>query len=192
MSGFTPEDGIQLLRTMAVHLTELRRGIQRITQELDRRALAHDLSKFGGDEFSGFARINKAAREHPYGSEEYRAGLRQEKPTIDLHYRRNSHHPEHHEVGGVNPAIPRYGEVQPRAAAMGFLDLIEMVCDWRAAYLGYGSQGTWEENIVRQRERYADGKYFTREQWWLVEQVAAYLAPAGAAPGRSAEEHNDG
>lgn len=177
MSDCTPHDGIQLLRTMTVHLTELRRGIQSITQELDRRALAHDMSKFAADEFAGFARINAAAREHPYGSEEYRAGLRQEKPTIELHYSRNSHHPEHHAAGVLptDPTVNIGGKVV--AEGMGFLDLIEMVCDWRAAYLGYGSQGTWGENIERQRERYFKAGWFTSEQWWLIEQVAAHLAP---------------
>lgn len=160
-TDFTPEDGIQLLRTMTVHLTELRRGMQAITQDLDRRALRHDLSKFLAGEFAGFARINAAARLHPYGSEEYKAGLRQEKETIELHYSRNSHHPEH--------------------GPMSFLDIIEMVCDWRAAYLGYGSQGTWEENIERQKSRWCErfpgeAGCLTANEWWLVEKVADYVA----------------
>jgi hypothetical protein len=63
------------------------------------------------------------------------------------------------------------------AAVMGFLDIIEMVCDWRGAYLGYGSQGTWAENIERQRERYA--QWFSAGQWWLIEQVAQVAALLG-------------
>lgn len=152
------EDQVQLLRTIAAHRDYVRIGLQSITQELERRALEHDVSKYSPDEFSGFARINKAAREHPYGSEEYKAGLRQEKPTIDLHYSRNRHHPEHHE----NPA-----------ETMTFLDIIEMVCDWRSAWKTYGSQGTWRDNMKLQTEKLIyklDGA-----QLWLMWQVSDWL-----------------
>lgn len=154
-----PGDGIQLLRTIIAHRDYVRRGMQLLTHAIERRALAHDLSKLSLDEFAGFSRINKAAREHPYGSDEYRAGLKAEAPTVELHYSRNSHHSEHFE--------------EP-AAEMGFLDLVEMVIDWRSAYLTYGSQGTWEENMARQVERY--GESFSQAQWWLIDQVADWLA----------------
>ena len=170
------EDAVQLLRTVAQHRDYVRVAIQRVTQELERRALAHDLSKLNEDEFAGFSRINRAAREHPYGSEQYRAGLRQEKPTIDLHYSRNSHHPEfHRDQGGkpdpTDPSVNIGGLCV--AGSMGFLDIIEMVCDWRGAYLGYGSQGSWQENMERQRKRYEG--WFTVGQWWLINQVAGIL-----------------
>jgi hypothetical protein len=165
-----PDDGIQLLRTIAAHRDYVRRGMQLLTHALERRALAHDLSKLSPDEFAGFSRINKAAREHPYGSPEYRAGLKAEKPTIALHYSRNSHHPEFWATD----------QFQADAAGMGFLDLIEMVIDWRSAYLTYGSQGTWDENMARQIERYRE--QFSSAQWWLVNQVSAWLI---AEEGRS-------
>lgn len=157
------DDAIQTLRTIAAHRDYVRLGLLDIRQELERRALAHDLSKLSGDEFDGFTRINRAAREHPYGSEEYRAGLRQEKPTIDLHYSRNSHHPEHHK-------LPHRECVQE---SMDFLDLIEMVCDWYAAFQTYGSQGTWEENMEKQRGRF--GETFSDGQWWLIFEVANWI-----------------
>jgi hypothetical protein len=130
------------------------------------------------DEFAGFSRINKAAREHPYGSPEYRAGLKQEKPTVELHYSRNSHHPEFY----GSDAKPEPDDSEKRVTIgtgrflsdqMTWLDIVEMVCDWRGAYLGYGSQGTWEENMSRQRKRY-DG-WFTPEQWWLINQLSEFV-----------------
>ncbi len=173
-------DAIATLRTITAHITHVRAGLERMGEEVRRRALLHDLSKLSGDEFDGFTRINRAARENPYGSEEYRAGLRQEKPTIDLHYSRNSHHPEFHKTPGLDATDPRVNIGGERVAAgMGFLDIIEMVCDWRGAYLGYGSQGTWADNMRRQHERY-DG-WFTEGQWWLIDQVAAWIA-AEATP----------
>lgn len=161
------QDAIQLIRTMKQHIGFVQEGLLAISQSLQRRGLVHDRSKFSADEFAAFTRINSIAREHPYGSEEYRAGLRQEKSTIDLHYERNSHHPEHHDLAASHV------DGMFRAEMMGFLDIIEMVCDWRSAYLAYGSQGTWEDNVERQRQRYKE--WFSPGQWWLIDQVAAYV-----------------
>lgn len=169
MDEIVPIDGVQLLRSYLLHCRYVRRGLRNVERELNERAERHDDSKLFADEFSGFSRINKAARENPYLSKEYKAGLAQEQPTIDLHYSRNSHHPEHHGHQLESHACQGLSV----AGNMGWLDLIEMVCDWRGAYLGYGSKGTWEENMVRQRERYKD--WFDQQQWWLIDQVAAFL-----------------
>lgn len=174
-----PVDGVQLLRSYLLHCRYVQRGINHVARALNERADRHDDSKLLADEFSGFSRINKAAREHPYGSSEYRAGLKQEKPTIDLHYSRNSHHPEFYGTD-AKPEPPEsetrvtIGTGRFLADRMTWLDLIEMVCDWRGAYLAYGSQGTWAENMQRQRDRY--NGWFTAEQWWLIEQLATFAS----------------
>lgn len=173
-----PVDGVQLLRSYLLHCRYVRRGLGRVASALTERADCHDDSKLLADEFAGFSRINKAARQHPYGSPEYRAGLKQEKPTVELHYLRNSHHPEFH--GTDRTDIPDHDvrrttdSGKPLAEAMTWLDLIEMVCDWRGAYLAYGSQGTWDDNLHRQRERYAG--WFTVSQWWFIEEIGAFVA----------------
>ena len=172
-----PIDGVQLLRSYLLHCRHVRSGLRAVMHALDNRAEDHDTTKLSADEFAGFSRINKAAREHPYGSEEYRAGLRQEKPTIERHYTRNRHHPEFH---GTDAKVPTTDEARVTISTgrcladdMSFLDIIEMVCDWRGAYLGYGSQGTWTENMERQRQRY--NGWFTAGQWWLIDQVSAFF-----------------
>lgn len=162
------DDRVQVLRVITAHREYLRLGLQAIAQNLERRGTAHDLSKLMADEFEAFARINRAAREHPYGSPEYRAGLKAEAETVALHYKRNTHHPEHHEVESWAQDQGFF-----KAEMMGFLDIIEMVCDWRSAYRTYGSQGTWEENMEKQRERYKE--WFSPGQWWLINQVAAHV-----------------
>ena len=178
MSDLNALDGVQLLRSYLIHCRYVRRGLLKVARELEARAEAHDDSKLLADEFAGFSRVNMAAREHPYGSPEYRAGLKQEKPTIDLHYSRNSHHPEFYGTD-AKPEPPdteervTIGTGRFLADRMTFLDIIEMVSDWRGAYLGYGSQGTWDENMARQRQRYQG--WFTESQWWLIEQVSAFL-----------------
>ena len=153
-------DGVQLLRTLALHNRHVEGGLLRVRQELERRAHHHDDSKLWSDEFAGFAEINGVAREHPFGSPQYNASLAASRRAIDLHYSRNSHHPEHH----ADPT------------QMSWLDIIEMVCDWRGAWIAYGSQRSWPENMETQRQKLSE--VLTAEQWWLVEQVAAFLVPA--------------
>jgi hypothetical protein len=96
-----PLDAAQLLRTLLLHNRHVEGGLLLIRQELERRAHHHDDSKLTADEFGGFSRINAAAREFPYNSPEYRAGLDAERTVIDLHYARNSHHPSQMEVWGI-------------------------------------------------------------------------------------------
>jgi hypothetical protein len=165
---FDPIDAVNLLRTMQRHITVVQRGMQSIAHEIERRGLIHDDSKFSDQEFPGFARINHIARMHPYGSAEYRSSMKAEKATIERHYSENSHHPENHDVEHLAQNHGFYG-----AEIMGWLDIIEMVCDWRSAYLTYGSEGTWEENLLKQRLRYEG--WFSPAQWWLVEQVSAFI-----------------
>lgn len=103
------EDAVETLRTITAHRDYVRKNLLVIQHDLERRSLEHDLSKLSPEEFPGFCRINRAARKHPYGSDEYKAGL------------------------------------------------------------------TWQENLEKQRERYPE-PWFTKEQWWLVEQVAWTIA----------------
>jgi hypothetical protein len=165
-------DETACLASIQQHRDLVRAQLESVAHQLTERGRLHDLSKLREDELAGFARINRIARENPYGSQEYRDSLAQERPTIQLHYSRNSHHPEYH--GDPKESRCCIG-LEAAAEHMSLLDLIEMVCDWRGAYLGYGSQGTWGENIERQQERFAH--WFALEQWWVILQVAAMLDP---------------
>ena len=53
-----------------------------------------------------------------FGSEDYYASLARLKPALDHHYSQNSHHPQFYENG---------------IEGMDLFDLIEMLCDWKAA-----------------------------------------------------------
>ena len=189
-------DETKALVTIMRHRDLLRANVQRMTQELERRALLHDLSKLQLDEAEGFVRINRIAREHAYGSPEYTASVDAEKGPagcIGLHYSRNSHHPEFHarvywECCGCfrqTPEEPKescpvcgYGFAQRRSdvSRMGFLDIIEMVLDWKAAADGYGNC-TLRAGLDRQRQQHD----WRPEQWWLIEQVVEFIEPAGGA-----------
>ena len=167
------DDAIKTLVTLAHHRLKVQEALNVVTRDLETRSLVHDASKYQDDEFAGFTRINRTAREHPYGSAEYRASLKQEKPTISLHYARNSHHPEFwgdDSCGGD-------------AHSMRLLDLIEMVCDWWAAWTVYDGQrpveqrSTWWENIWKQKERFLDTGLLSPAQWFVVQEVARLLGP---------------
>ena len=85
---------------------------------LVKRAWVHDLSKYSKEEAPYFAANLKALRATTYGTPAYGAALKKLRPALSHHYGANSHHPEHY-AGECNDMSP--------------LDLIEMICDWKAA-----------------------------------------------------------
>jgi hypothetical protein len=77
------------------HIRRVNALILLACSNLMHRAQVHDDSKLVDPEKSGFDRLKALSLSGmAYGSEEYRACLRQEKPAIDHHYSKNSHHPE--------------------------------------------------------------------------------------------------
>jgi Family of unknown function (DUF5662) len=170
-------DAINLLRSYSRHRDFIRLALRRVANEIGERAEVHDASKLLDDEFSGFSRINHAARVKKFGSEEYNAGMRAERGVIDLHFKRNSHHPER---AALLVSQPYQGSEAEQAYQLGrsenemtFLDVIEMVCDWWGARKGYDDTRSWEESSKLNLD--AKGKYLTPEQRWLAEQVVMFL-----------------
>ena len=158
-------DAVLALATIMRHRDAVRLNVQRLTQELERRAVAHDLSKLSTDEVEGFVEINRNARENPFGTAAYEVGKRKAMEPggcIALHFSRNSHPPEYHET----------------AADMGFLDIIEMVLDWKAAADTYGTN-TLRDGVPH---HYAQQE-FTPEQKWLIESVVDWIEPTTESEG---------
>lgn len=158
---YTPEDAFGLIRSIFRHVSYVKAAIESVTFTLLNRASVHDLSKLSDEEFAGFARINKHARVHKFGSPEYSEGMRQERETIDLHFSRNRHHPEY------------FAEGRMAFDQMTFIDVIEMVCDWWGAHKGYDSKKPWLESVKLNIDH--KGKHLSFEQKWLAWQVAHYL-----------------
>lgn len=109
--------------------------VRRISYRLMSRADVHDLSKFSPDELGGMIAIDRIADEKGLNSPEYMAAL--SGPAIQLHHSRHSHHPEYHQNG---------------IRSMSLLDLIEMVCDWKAANQLRGHP-EWNESVNMMTER---------------------------------------
>lgn len=142
---------IKTLITMLRHRIAVQRHLRRISQQIEARIVEHDSSKFQEDEFEGFVEINIVARTHPYGSQEYKDSISHNN-AVELHRQRNRHHPEYHQTGVED---------------MTLVELIEMVCDWKAASETYG-QTSFQESLSIQAKRFN----LTPEQEYVVGLIA--------------------
>ncbi len=111
------------------HIATVQELMTVITDELTIRAAAHDASKLHEPEKSGFDRLTMALKNVAYGTEAYRAALAEAQSAIAHHYQVNRHHPEHFPDGITH---------------MTLIDIIEMLCDWKAA-----SERTQQESIAK-------------------------------------------
>ena len=103
------------------------------------RAVVHDLSKFSHFELKHHSRIVPTVRGMKYGSPEYKAELESIQPAVDYHHARNSHHPEYYKNG---------------FADMSMCDLVELLCDWRAACRRHKPHGDVIRSIRINQEKY--------------------------------------
>lgn len=187
LEDYTPADAFGLMRSYSRHRDYVRLALALVTQALERRAIEHDASKMLDDEFAGFARINAAARIHKFGTPEYKASMQSERATIDLHFSRNSHHPERPKLMGEKAEEERG---LPDDATyfnatfthrMTFLDVIEMVCDWWGARKGYDdSRMAWLESVEMNLKSKRD--HLNEWQVALVHEVAQFLEKSEPKP----------
>lgn len=101
------------------HILRVRELLYIAQNKLEARGFAHDLSKLQEPEKSVFDACVPKLKEMAYGSDEYKAALDELRPALAHHYATNSHHPEHFIKEGVS--------------GMSLLDVLEMLCDWKAA-----------------------------------------------------------
>lgn len=100
------------------HIDKVRANLRNVIMNLHDRADHHDASKLRPPELEMYDEFTPKLRDLVYGSPEYKATTKQMGSALEHHYEHNSHHPEHYENG---------------IAGMSLLDLIEMLCDWKAA-----------------------------------------------------------
>lgn len=101
------------------HINKVRNNLYGIEAKLNLRALVHDDSKLQEPELSGYEGLSQALKGLTYGTPEHRAAFAPFKDIIKHHYAHNSHRPEHWHLGVTD---------------MSLLDIIEMLCDWKAAH----------------------------------------------------------
>ena len=115
-------DTLDHIRTVQALLTET------ICALLE-RAKSHDASKLKAPEKEYFDKWTPKLSSVTYGSDEYRDMLKQMRPAIEHHQQNNRHHPEY------------YGK--PGIESMNLIDLIEMICDWKAATMRHDDGDIW-------------------------------------------------
>ena len=120
------------------HIERVQYLITTCRDKLFRRQYAHDESKLEDPEKAIFDEMTPKLKDSTYGSEEYKGFLASMKPALDHHYANNSHHPEHY-PNGID--------------GMSLLDLLEMLCDWKAAGERHAN-GSIERSLEVNRERF--------------------------------------
>lgn len=100
------------------HIERVRYYIRIITDKLTTRGVNHDKSKLDTPEIELFAEYTDKLATLEYNSDEYKQSLIELKPALEHHYATNRHHPEHYSNG---------------ISDMSLIDLIEMICDWKAS-----------------------------------------------------------
>ena len=125
------------LRLHADHVLRVQTRMAEVLSDIARRMVVHDQSKYSDIELPlivGKATLNAV----PYGTDEYKVALGKVEDSLVGHYFNNSHHPEHFADDGIG--------------AMSLLDLLEMLCDWKAA--GEQNGGSIKESLRINVERY--------------------------------------
>lgn len=88
-------------------------------KELCKKSKQHDFDKIHDKtEKALFDEYTPKLKHCTYGSDEYKSFLVGLKPALVIHYKNNRHHPEHF-ANGIKD--------------MTLLDLLEMLCDWKAS-----------------------------------------------------------
>jgi hypothetical protein len=135
------------------HIRNVSERLYHFGSQLALRAKLHDQSKLDTPEKEALDQFTPLLKGLTYGSQEYKDGLEKSGPAMDIylkhHYANNRHHPEFHGEKGV--------------AGMTLIDLVEMLCDWRAATERHATG-----NILRSLE-------INRERFKLSDQLYEIL-----------------
>jgi len=121
------------------HIARVRELMLCVIEGLAARAAKHDKSKLESPEKESFDKFTPILKSLTYGSKEYQQVLAEMQVALVHHYGENSHHPEHL-ANGVD--------------GMTLLDLIEMLCDWKAATERHAN-GSIKKSLVVNKERFA-------------------------------------
>ena len=120
------------------HIGYVQKFLNNIQNAINTRLYVHDNSKLQEPEKSMYDEYTPKLRAMTYGSDEYKACLKEMGVALKHHYENNSHHPEHY-PNGIN--------------GMSLLDVIEMLADWKAAGLRH-ADGSMQQSLKVNKERF--------------------------------------
>lgn len=147
------------------HIARVRQLVDQVVQNLLDRSDEHDASKLQAPEKAAFDEFTPKLKATTYGSEEYAGFLAAMKPALKHHYENNSHHPEHWRYDECNGCFKRFpiGHLEacdvcgynqtterPDVNRMSLLDILEMLCDWKAASERH-ADGDLQKSIARNK-----------------------------------------
>ena len=118
------------------HIDTVRTLIEIMREELWKRKESHDKSKLQSPEVEIFEIYTPKLKGSRYGSDEYKTFLKEMKVALDHHYANNSHHPEFF-VAGIR--------------GMTLIDIIEMLCDWKAATIRHADGDIFKSLEINQK-----------------------------------------
>lgn len=118
------------------HILQVAFFINEICKELLDRAIEHDMTKLDDEESQLFDEYTPKLAGSTYGSDEYNAFLEGLKPALNHHYYYNDHHPEYF-LNGIND--------------MNIIQLIEMLCDWKAATMRHKDGNIYKSIEINQK-----------------------------------------
>jgi len=120
------------------HIEEVKKALNQIVIHLLLKGEKHDRSKFSEEELPSFLKYTPLLADTTYGSKQYKVFLKEMKPALKHHYKNNEHHPEYHKKG---------------IRGMNLLDIIEMLCDWKAATKRH-KNGDIRLSIIKNQKRF--------------------------------------
>lgn len=153
----------ETLLKILVHRDLVRKNMHKFISKFQERAIMHDISKLYADEFDGFVEADNNKTWAKYGTLEYLKQIKKNK-GIQLHLERNTHHPEYWQKEPTTGCYLPDGHKE-----MPFLDILEMVIDWKSAAETYGTD--FQESIEYSIDRFK----FDEKQAWLIRMIAKDL-----------------
>jgi Family of unknown function (DUF5662) len=140
------------------HIANVRALLNRCAVILLDRGEVHDQSKLEPPEKEAFDQLTPRLAELEYGTQEYLDAAAELGPALEHHYEHNAHHPEH--------------TSRPGLSGMSLLDMVEMLCDWKAASLRMKQRADGDEYLKRS---FAEGLIYNQQRWGYTDEVATIL-----------------
>ena len=147
------------------HIAKVGEYLLGVIQRLTFRITIHDDSKLSEMEKPIFDAMTPKLAKCTYGSKQYKKYLEKMKPALDNHYNTHRHHPEHF------MKEDRYIlNLTSAVGCMNLIDVIEMLCDWKAATLRHNN-GDIYKSIDLNQKRFG----YTNELREILINTAKYL-----------------
>lgn len=150
------------------HIETVRGFMNVLIDDMIRRAELHDQSKLASPEKEIFDEFTPKLKGSTYGSDEYKGFLSKMKVGLDHHYASNSHHPEHSAWKECDLCFAQFPQdhgfhcdkcgnfgfsTRANMKGMTLLDVVEMLCDWKAATLRH-ADGDIRKSIEINQKRF--------------------------------------